>query len=173
MNTFEPTRESFSQGYWYYRPEEQFPPPPIFHLSDSFAENKLSLAGVPGISALSDYQIRKVISGWTKILPTLEAVEMLWVAPKVGKELFEAIGKMPNLVGLCIDHSSIEKFPDGSFEKIRFLRLGSSPKFTDLEGLSKRTTLEWLETENLKRVSDFSPISKLVSLSGLAIEGSM
>ena len=169
---FEPTEDSFVRGYWYYRPADSFPPPPKFEISRSFSERSLCLAGVPGAPPMSDYTKRKIIAGWAEILPSLRSVEMLWIAPKVSQRLFDAIGLMPNLIGLNIKHSSIRAIASNSFAKLRFLQLGSSPGLTELEGLTKHKSLEWLETENLKRISDFSLLSRLTSLVGLGINGS-
>ncbi|MDG1807500.1 MAG: hypothetical protein P8J91_10305 [Pirellulaceae bacterium] len=170
---FEPTDDSFVRGYWYHRPAESFPPPPHFEISSSFSDRTLCLAGVPGCPPISKYKERKIIAGWAEILPSLASVEMLWVAPKVSQRLFDAIGVMPNLVGLHIEHSSIKTIVSNSFSNLRFLHLGSSPGLLDLEGLAQCTSLEWLETENLKRITDFSLLSRLTSLVGLGINGGM
>ena len=169
---FELTNDSFARGYWYHRPEASFPPPPQFEISSSFSDRTLCLAGVPGSAPISGYKERKIIAGWAEILPSLESVEMLWIVPKVNQRLFDAICMMPNLIGLHIEHSSIETIVSGSFANLRFLHLGSSPGIIDLEGLTQHTSLEWLETENLKRITDFSLLSRLTSLVGLSVNGS-
>jgi Leucine-rich repeat (LRR) protein len=170
--TYDPISDTFVRGYWYYRPADGFPPPPTFEITPSFSEPTLCLAGVPGSPPLSTYQERKIITGWADVLPSLESVEMLWIAPKVNQLLLDAICSMPNLVGLHIKHSSITTIPPTAFGKLRFLHLGSSPGLTDVDGISSHHALEWLETENLKRVTNISPISQLTSLVGLAIDGS-
>jgi len=170
---FEPTTDDFVRGYWYYRPDEGFPPAPVFQLDPSFQGRALSLAGVPGSPALSDYQAKKIIRGWADILPALHNVEMLWVAPKVNQSLFDAISSMPNLRGLDLKHSSIKTIRSDALQGLRFLHLGSSPGLLSIEPLSQIRSLEWLDTENLKRITDFSPLSNLTSLVGLGIDGSM
>ncbi len=171
--TFDPTTVDFDRGYWVYRPEDKFPPTAMFNLDSSFTNKKLCLAGTPESASLSEYQQRKTIQSWTETLPKLQAVETLWVAPKVNQSLFDAICDMPNLKGLHLKHTSIKHIDASALQGLKYLHLGSSPKLEAIDTLSEIKSLEWLDTENLKGITNFSPISNLTSLIGLGINGSM
>ncbi len=166
------SNNNYEKSFWYYDPENNFPPTSEFDISDTYSSLRLSLAGTKESSLLSDYKQKKIIKGWEKILPSLK-VEFLWIAPKVSQSLFEAISQMPNLKGLCLQHSNITSFPKSGFEKLEFLNLGNSPKLKCLTDISRLDKLKWLDTENLKQINDFSFISKLTDLIGLSIDGGM
>lgn len=170
---FQPKERDFLQGYWYYRPKESFPPPAVFNLDSSYSKSRLCLAGTPDSRDLSDYRIRKVITGWADILPKLNSVKVLWVAQMVSQDLFDAICSMPNLQGLWLKHTSIEHIESVAMSNIQYLSLGSSTKLASLDPLINTQSLLWLETENLKKVTDFSALSNLKNLVGLGINGSM
>ena len=114
-----------------------------------------------------------IIKGWAEILPILNSVEVLWVAPKVNQYLFDAICRMPKLRGLWVKHSSIKYVDSSPLQGLEFLRLGSSPSLNSIQQLANIESLKWLETENLKRITDFSLLSDLKQLVGLGIDGSM
>lgn len=171
--TYELNEHDFSRGFWYHRPEDNFPPPALFHLDASYSKSRLTLAETPGSRELSDYQRKKIITSWEDILPSLDSVEMLWVAPKVNQSLFDAICNMPNLRGLWIKHSNVKSIDSAKLQGLEFLHLGSSTSLGSIGQLSKIENLKWLETENLKQIKDFSPLSRLEQLVGLGINGSM
>ena len=170
--TTEITDKKIERTFWYYDPQNNFPPECIFDIQSSYQGERLSLAGTKESCELSEYKQKKIIKGWEKILPSLET-EFLWIAPKVSQSLFEAISEMPNLRGLSLKHSNITRIPKNGFPKLEFLDIGDSPKVESLEGLERLNNLKWLDMENLKKISDFTKISELTKLTGLSIKGGM
>ncbi|MBO9492002.1 hypothetical protein J7384_16700 [Endozoicomonas sp. G2_1] len=149
------------------KPEEQF------YIKDDFDDDRLILSGPSTKLGLSAYQEKKVRDGWSKILPTLESVEMLWVAPKVNQTLFDAICSMPNLKGLSIKHSSIKHIDFRKLCNLVYFNLGSSTQLETLSGVEQLTNLKWLEFENIKNISDIGALSQLKKLRVLGLNGSM
>jgi len=149
------------------KPEEQF------YIEDGFNNDRLILSGPSNKLGLSAYQEKKVRDGWATILPKLDSVEMLWVAPKVNQKLFDAICEMPNLKGLWIKHSSIKSINFEKLSNLVYFNLGSSTQLTSLKGIEHLDKLKWLEFENIKSISDISELSQLVTLKALSLNGSM
>ncbi|GAB2994754.1 leucine-rich repeat domain-containing protein [Psychrosphaera aestuarii] len=149
------------------KPEEQF------YIEDGFDSDRLILCGPSNKLGLSAYQEKKVRDGWANILPTLESVEMLWVAPKVNQKLFDAICEMPNLKGLWIKHSSIKSIDYNKLSNLVYFNLGSSTQLNSLDGIENLRKLKWLEFENIKSISDISELAKLTNLKVLCLNGSI
>ena len=156
-----------SYGWVLDKPEEQF------YVEDNFNGDRLILSGPSNKLGLTAYQEKKVRDGWAKILPTLDSVEMLWVAPKVNQKLFDAICKMPNLKGLSIKHSSIKNIDFKKLSNLVYFNLGSSTQLSTLNGIEQLTNIKWLEFENIKSISDIEPLSSLTNLKALCLNGSM
>jgi len=51
------------------------------------------------------------------------------------------------------------------------VHIGSSPAITDLTPISKLVQLNWLELDNLKTISDLTPLQVLSNLDGLGFTG--
>ncbi|MCG7563103.1 hypothetical protein [Pseudoalteromonas sp. McH1-42] len=148
------------------KPEEQF------DIEEGFNNDRLILCGPSNKLGLSAYQEKKVRDGWVKILPTLERVEMLWVAPKVNQNLFDAICDMPNLRGLSIKHSSIKHINFKKLSNLVYFNLGSSTQLGNLNGIEQLTNIKWLAFENIKNISDIRELAHLMNLKVLSLNGS-
>ena len=147
-------------------------PKELFKLDTDFDGDKLRLSGPSIHEGLSNYQEKKIKDSWVEILPQLDSVEMLWVAPKINQKLFDAICTMPNLKGLWIKHSSITEINFKELSGLSYFNLGSSTGLNSLEGIEHLVQLKWLEFENIKKISDITEISKLENLKVLGLNGS-
>ena len=147
-------------------------PDEVFKIDTDFDGDKLRLSGPSIHEGLSNYQEKKIKDSWVEILPQLDTVEMLWVAPKINQNLFDAICKMPNLKGLWIKQSSITEINFKELSNLSYLNLGSSTGLNNLKGIEQLVKLKWLEFENIKKISDITELSKLKKLKVLALNGS-
>ncbi len=166
------TDRDIRQGFWYYRPEEGFPPPGI--------RDPAEYAGTPlGNVVCTETNLprgerARLVHRWCELLPTLTGLRFLWFNSRVPQELFEAACRAPNLEGLSIKCSSIKNLEGlANSKSLAFLRLGSSPQLTSIEPLRQLGNLIWLELENIKRVRDLTVVGELRHLQGLSISGSM
>ena len=161
-------KESDYSGYEWVKEK----PDAVFKLETEYDSDKLLLSGPSIHDGLSSYQEKKIKDSWVEILPQLNSVEMLWVAPKVNQKIFDAICKMPNLKGLWIKHSSINEISFNALSNLSYFNLGSSTGLASLKGIEQLAQLKWLEFENIKKVTDITEISKLKYLKVLGLNGS-
>jgi len=166
------TQRDIEQGYWYYRPDEGFPPKSIIFPNEYDGNQRLNVICTQ--TDLPASRQRKLVKEWCQTFPHLESVQILWLNSKVNQELFEAVCKMKNLIGLNIKWSAIKRIDSlQKLKGLRYLNLGGSSQVESIDCLVDMKDLVWLEIDNLKKITDISPLSKLFRLRGLSLEGSM
>jgi hypothetical protein len=164
--------EMIKNGFWIWNPDKDWPPKSTTHFEDYKSSERLNLV----ITQLreSEYKQNKLIKSWCEHLPNLKEVKYLWFHSRVNQAMFDAACKMPNLEGLYIKWSGIKNIDDLiCLIKLKHLHLGSSTQIEDINIIGQMNSLVTLEIENIKKISDFKVISKLVKLEGLSIDGSM
>jgi hypothetical protein len=119
-------------------------------------------------------QQRRLVGEWCERLPTLSRVRILWFDSQVPQNLFDAACRMKNLVSLWIKWSSIKNLAEiDQCRSLRHLHVGSSAQIQSIDALGAMTDLRSMSLWNLKRISDFSPLSPLTGLEELAISGGL
>ncbi len=127
-----------------------------------------------GLGFKNDQNKTKELNAWNLTLEKLDNVEYIWTYHKLNQTTFESICKMKNLKGICIKWSSIKNLNCIENQlKLKHLNLGLSTGIESVEPVSVITNLVTFESENLKKVEDWSSISKLTQLEGLGIHGGM
>jgi hypothetical protein len=158
--------------FWYWRPDELFPPQPIIHTEQFAGADRLNVACTQ--TNLSASRQKHVIDEWCDFLPTLSKVRLLWFSSRVPQKLFEAACRVPSLEGLYIKWSGISTLaPLLGAAHLRYFHLGQSASVASIEPLGKMRQLRWLGLELLSKVREFSPIGRLLGLDGLSLEGSV
>ena len=166
------TQRDIDQGYWYYKPEKQFPPTSITFPNEYDGNQHLNVVCTQ--TDLPASRQRKLVKEWCQTFSRLESVQILWLNSKVNQELFEAVCKMKNLIGLNIKWSAIKRIDSiQGMKNLRYLNLGGSSQVESIGCLGDMKDLVWLEVDNLKKITDISPLSNLSRLRGLSLEGSM
>jgi hypothetical protein len=124
--------------------------------------------------SISDYQQKKLVNRWCRVIPKLDQVRYLWFHSRVNQALLDAACQNLNLEGLFIKWSGIKDLSNLAYLKnLKFLHIGSSPSVGSIDVFTGMEQLIVLQFENLKNIRDLSPISTLKRLEGLGIEGSM
>lgn len=164
--------EQIIKGFWYWDTEAKFPPKSIIRVEDYYPKSKLNLS-ITQLDTVPKVQ-KKIVEQWCELLPCLADVKFLWLSSKVSQNIFDAVCKMPNLEGLYIKWSSIKDISNlKQLKHLKHLHIGSSAQVESIEVLSDLDKLVTLEIENFKKIVDFNPISSLVKLQGLGIDGSI
>jgi hypothetical protein len=166
------SEKDIEQGYWYYRPEEQFPPKSIMFPDEYEGDHRLNVICTQ--TDLPASRQKKLVKEWCQTFPKLENVKILWLSSKVNQDLFEAVCEMKNLIGLNIKWSAIKRID--SIQKLKvllYLNLGGSSQVESIDCLGNKRDLVWLEIDNFKKISDILALSQLSQLRGLSLEGSM
>lgn len=159
-----------SDGFWRYRPGEEFPPDPVRLPEDYGGAERLNLACTQ--TELTPYRQRKLVETWCEALPGFANLRYLWMSTRASQAMFEAACRVPRLEGLYVKWGGIDDLtPLLRQMGLRFLHIGSSPGVTSIECLSEMRSLEVLELENLRRIGDLSVIGRLRGLLGLALYG--
>ena len=126
------------------------------------------------LGRLSEKDKKLAIKRWSARLPELRNVRWISLWSHVTPPIFEAACRMPGLECMQIKWSNV---PDLSaitnLRHLRYLYIGSSTKVESIEPLAALSSLQLLELENFKLVTDFSPLTRLPSLESLAVTGSM
>jgi Leucine-rich repeat (LRR) protein len=157
-------RRDYKRSFWYYRPNDNFPP--------------------KAISDPEEYANTEFLNFWTKepkdqkrwiqALPSLTDVKVLWVGSNVNQQMFESICNMPNLIGLNIQARSVKDIESLSkLSKLEYLSLFGITKVDSIEVLGRLKNLKVLNIENVKKIANFDALSDLVNLEELSIDGSM
>lgn len=161
-----------SQSFWYPRRKDQFPPEAIRELAAYDGGDRVSISCTQ--TDLPAAAQRKLVDSWCEALPTLRNVRFLWFHSKVLPQMFEAVCRMPSLEGLFVKWSSVVNLQSlPRLPHLKYLYLGSSPGVLSTEPFREMEQLVWLELENLKQISDFSPLAQLSNLKGLGVTGSL
>jgi hypothetical protein len=160
------------QHFWYYRPEENFPPPVVVRPEEISGLDRLCVACTQ--TGLSPTEQRRLVNSWCELLPTLTHIRFLWLSSRVPQQLFDAACRVPGLLGLWVKWSAITSLQAAiGATTLRYFHLGSSAKLQSIEPLSQIMNLLWLDLENLRHIQDLTPLITLKQLEGLSIEGSM
>ena len=164
--------EQIEHGFWYFRPEADFPPSITYHPDEYTGGPRLNLACTrPG---LSSYEQRSLVRRWCRELPGLEGVRYLWISSHTNQALLEAACRMDHLEGLSIKWGSIADLSGlPQLKRLTYLQIGSSPAVTSIAVLARLKRLRVLEIENFKRIRNLEPLCGLPHLEGLAVEGSL
>ena len=166
------TQKDIEQGYWYYRPDEGFPPKSITFPNEYDGNHRLNVICTQ--TDLPAIRQRKLVKEWCETFPKIENVKILWLSSRVNQDLFEAVCEMKNLIGLNIKWSAIKRINSIlKLKDLRYLNFGGSSQVESINCLGFMKDLVWLEIDNLKKITDISPLSKLSRLGGLSLEGSM
>lgn len=158
------TQTDIEKGFWYYKPNTNFPPKGIDKIEDYQQTDRLNLY----------FTDKKQIKIWCELLPKLDHVNFLWVSSNVTQELFDTICQMKNLIGLNIERNTVINIDKISkLHKLKYLRLANFTKIENINSFGQLLDLEVLSLENFKRISDFKILGNLKLLEGLSIDGSM
>lgn len=123
---------------------------------------------------LKPYAQNKLIDKWCQKLPELTEIRFLWLTTRVNQKIFDSVCQMENLEGLWIKWSGIKTIDKiKNINKLRHLHIGSSSQIESIDVLGEMKNLKTLETEQLNKITDFSPISNLTQLEGLGVDGSI
>ena len=156
-------------GFWYPRPDLQFPPPVTARPEDHSGSESLRIDCAP--AGASPAERKRQMRTWCESLPGLGGVRFLWVRSRMTAEILEAVCRMQGLVGLHANNSSISSFESlSSLPNLAALRLGVSAGLRSLEPLGRMPRLKWLELANLRRIDDFEVLGRLTHLDGLAFD---
>jgi hypothetical protein len=159
-------QRDIEQGYWYYRPDEGFPPKSIIFPNEYGGNPRLNVICTQ--TDLPASRQRKLVKEWCQTFPQLENVQILWLNSKVNQELFEAVCRMNNLIGLNIKWSAIKRIDSlQRLKKLQYLNLGGSSQVESIDCLADMKDLVWLEIDNFKKITNISPLSKLFWLRSL------
>ena len=157
-------------GFWYHRPDEDFPPRSVRHPEEYAGGENLAIACTQ--TDLPAKAQKALVQSWCELLPTLNGVRYLWFNSRTPQELFDAACRMPSLEGLYVKWSGISSLAAlPKLGRLQALHLGSSPGVTNIDVLGDMSSLRWLELDNLKTITDLSPLAKLTDLEGLGFTG--
>lgn len=157
-------------GFWYHRPDEDFPPRSVRRPEDYTGGEHLAIACTQ--TDLPAKAQKALVQSWCEFLPTLNGVRYLWFQSRTPQELFDAACRIPSLEGLYVKWggvTSLAALP--ALERLQALHLGSSPGVTNIDVLGEMSSLRWLELDNLKTITDLSPLATLTALEGLGFSG--
>lgn len=158
--------------FWYWRPERDFPPQPVTRPEEVRESERLNIACTQ--TGFPARQQQEIVTAWARLLPTLTNLRYLWMTSRVPQLLFEAACQVPCLEGLYIKWSGITDLkPITTAAGIRRFHLGPSARVKSIAPLGELRQLSWLGLELLSRIRHLDPISQLVGLEGLSLEGSM
>ena len=166
------SNEQIRDGFWYHKPDINFPPPAINYPAD-YAGGKIINIVCTQLS-MGAYQQRKLVQEWIEVLPTLANVRYLWFKSRVNQPLFEVACSMQGLEGLYIKWSGIKDLESlQNLSKLKYLHIGSSAQVESIDVFRRLSNLIVLEIENFKRIKKLEPISNLIGLEGLGVTGSI
>jgi Leucine-rich repeat (LRR) protein len=140
----------------------------------TFDNNKINKVKWLGIGFQNEENKTKELKIWNGTLEQLDNVKYIWTYHKLNQTTFESICRMKNLKGINIKWSSIkdlECLKDKT--EIEHLNLGSSTSIGSIKPICELPKLITLESENLKKVSDWKYVANLKQLEGLGINGGM
>jgi hypothetical protein len=158
--------------FWYYRPEENFPPPTIRRPDERRDGDRLAVACTQ--TNLPAKQQRQLVSQWCEALPKLNDLRWLWLNSRVPQPLFEAACRVPKLKGLWVKWTAAESIASLSHSRlIRYLHLGNCDRVVSFAPLAHMLDLQWLGLEHFPKTDSIDPLSGLTGLVGLSIQGSM
>ncbi|HOX11159.1 MAG TPA: hypothetical protein PK333_04180 [Candidatus Moranbacteria bacterium] len=164
--------DQIKKGFWYYRPDIDFPPRAIKSPEQYSGQERIDLRCTQ--LDLDSKKQKNLTASWCAYLPTLEKIKYLWFDSKVNQMLFDAACQMENLEGLHIKWSSIKSLDNLlNLKNLKYLHIGSSTKIENINCIGNLNKLIVLEIAHFKKISQIDPIGNLVQLEGLAIEGNI
>jgi hypothetical protein len=158
--------------FWYWQPANNFPPPAVTSPTEFNGGDRLNVACTQTDLGVS--QENKIVTASCDSLPNLSGLKLFWFSSRVPQRLFEAACCVPNLEGLYIKWSGVDDLThlrDAS--ALRYFHLGQSARVTSIEALGDCHGLRSLGLELLSRIHNLGPLSKLIDLEALSLEGSM
>jgi len=153
--------------------KNNFPPDSITYPNQYNGQVHLNIACTQR-STLTPTQQKNLVKEWAEFLPSCKEVKIIWFTTTMPQAIFDSVCCLDNLLGLNIKNSSV-KYLDNISKLIRlkYLRIGDSPKIESIQPLTKMKNLEVLTIENFKDISDFTTLKSLSNLKFLTIEGGM
>jgi hypothetical protein len=150
-----------------------FNAPAVQNIED-YRPGPILLLAITQLQTLAPAQQKRLLSRWCALLPTLKEVKHLGFCSRVTQEMFDAACSMPNLEQLYVKWSAIVHIRElPKAKKLRCLRIGASSKLEGIEELAEMRNLIWLNLEQFNKIDDFTPVSGLVQLEYLGIDGSI
>lgn len=126
------------------------------------------------LGSVDEAEKKKVIRAWVTKLPTLQHLRRLRLWTHVTQPVFDAACTLVGLEVLQVKWSNIQNLDAiARLQHLRALAIGSSTRMKSIEPLALLPSLQLLEIENFKSISDFSPLTKLKALEHLTVAGSM
>ena len=157
-------------GFWNRPPKDEFPPKSVTYPSEYDGSEKLSIVCTQ--TDLPAKEQKRLIEEWCSVLPTLNSVKYVWFLSKVSQSLFDAACQMPLLEGLFIKWSSLSTIePLLGSAQLRYVHIGSSPGIQSIAPVRDLAQLQWLELDNVKLVTDLTPVGRLKNLEGFSFTG--
>lgn len=164
--------EQIRWGYWNWIRAQKRVPDHITYLEE-YQPSETLVLNITQLE-ISSYQQNKNIEHWCRELLNLEEVKFLWFVSRVNQKMFDAACRMPNLEGLFIKWSGIKNIDNlRRLKKLQHFHLGSSSQVESTDVVGELDSLVTLDLQQLNRISDFNVVSKLTSLEGLGIDGSV
>ena len=158
--------------FWYWKPQDRFPPPAITRPQEFAGGDRLTVA-----CTQTDFPAREqraLVREWCDALPTLKGIKLLWFSSRVSQDLFDAACRVPGLEGLYIKWSGIKDLSSVEHSsELRYFHLGQYASVKSISPLAGKLNLRWLGLELLSHVRDLEPLAQLTGLEGLSLEGSM
>ncbi|HEX7902986.1 MAG TPA: leucine-rich repeat domain-containing protein [Chitinophagaceae bacterium] len=167
------TEKQIENGFWLWDKANGFSPDSITYPTQFSGQTKLNIACTQ-CSDLTPAQQKNLIKEWASFLPNCKSIELLWFTTTTPQTIFDSVCLIDGLVGLNIKNSNIKSLDSlSNLKKLKYLRIGNSPKIESIEPLKTLANLEVLVIENFKNISDFSVLKLLTNLKSLTIEGGM
>lgn len=157
--------------FWYWKPEQRFPPPAITRPDEFNGADRLTVVCTQ--THLPAREQRALVRSWCDFLPTVKGLKLLWLSSRVNQDLFDAACRIPDLEGLYIKWSGIADL--SSIERLgalKYFHLGQSGQVKSIVPLAT-LNLRWLDLELLSHIRNLEPLAPLIGLEGLSLEGSM
>jgi hypothetical protein len=126
------------------------------------------------LGQVAEREKKKIITDWCGFLPSLSGLKRLSLWSHVTQPLFEAACQIEALQALQIKWSNIVKLDSiRKLKNLQALAIGSSTRIESIEPLADLISLQFLEIENFKKITDFTPLIALKNLESLSVTGSM
>jgi hypothetical protein len=170
LRTSQAEPEQSFHSFWRHQPQLNFPPESIRDPDEYHGADRLNIVCTQ--TELPAKKQKMLVERWCRELPGLSSVRYLWFHSRVPQALFDAACALPNIEGLYVKWSGIETIESiRSLHSLKYLYLGSSASLKGIDPLRDMKSLRWLELENIKRVSDLSPVEGLSNLEGFGFMG--
>jgi hypothetical protein len=167
------TEEIIKNGFWCVPENNHIKYKSVTEIKYYKPTKKLQLH-ITQLDSKTALQQKKLIESWCEFLPTIDDLDFIWLPSRVNQQIFDAICQIKSLKGLWIKWSGIKNIDRiTNLRSLEHFHLGSSGQVESIECLSEMTSLSTLNLEQLNKIIDFSPLSKLTQLEGLGVDGSI